>query len=326
VLRNVTSSLRVDWRSLLSELRATGDVPLRTFLEEVGLELEDVYRRRRGGWAGLRRLAGFDPRPPGHEDDRLGSAIGRMLHVDDLERLEFIDNLLRQPAPPRLVDTQGRAARLLAILHFSLWGWNEALSQTDAGLARLWANPSRREELLEVTSVLRSRVHRLTRPAQPTGSVPLHVHARYSLAELLAAFGVPNPAASRGSGVKWVEAEQADVFWFNLRKTEKHFSPTTMYADRAVSPSLFQWESQSRTSEASPTGQRYIHHRDRGSSVHLFFRESKEADGDLGAPAYFYAGPATYVSHTGERPMRIIWKLDYELPADVFRDARVAAG
>ena len=140
------------------------------------------------------------------------------------------------------------------------------------------------------------------------------------------ASGVTNPAASRGSGVRWIDGEQADVFWFNLRKTERHFSPTTMYADRAISPSLFQWESQSTTSEASPTGQPYQHHRERGSSVHLFFRESKETDGDLGAPPYLYAGPARYISHSGDRPMRIIWKLDHELPADVFHAARVATG
>jgi hypothetical protein len=152
------------------------------------------------------------------------------------------------------------------------------------------------------------------------------VHARYSLAELLAAFGVPNPAASRGSGVKWVEPEQADVFWFNLRKTEKHFSPSTMYADRAISPSLFQWESQNATSASSRTGSRYIHHAQRGSSVHLFFRETKEADGAMGAPAYLYAGPATYQSHTNDRPMRIIWHLHHDLPADRFHAARVAAG
>ncbi len=126
--------------------------------------------------------------------------------------------------------------------------------------------------------------------------------------------------------MKWIEAERADVFWFNLRKTEKHFSPTTMYADRAISPLLFQWESQNTTSEASRTGQRYIHHGVCGSSVHLFFRESKETDGDLGVPAYLYAGSAWYVSHTGDRPMRIIWKLDHELPADVFHSARVAVG
>ena len=326
VLQNVRSSLRIDWKGLAGELRRLGHVDLPTFLGETGLEVEDVYRRRRGGWAGLRRLSGLDERPSGPGDERLAAALGRLLHVDDLERLGFIGDLIGRDEAPSLAEWLPRARRLLAMLHFSLWGWNEPLDRLDAGLARLWANPARREELLDLTRVLRHRIRRVTQPVAPAGDLPLHVHARYSLVELLAAFGVPNPAASRGAGVRWVEEEQADVFWFNLRKTEKHFSPTTMYADRAISPSLFQWESQSITSEASKTGQRYLQHRERGSSVHLFFRESKESDGDLGAPAYLYAGPAAYVSHSGDRPMRIIWKLEHELPADVFHSARVATG
>lgn len=211
------------------------------------------------------------------------------------------------------------------MLHFSLWGANEPASEIEAGLERLWTNPSRRQELLELSTLLHDRIRRITRPAVPAGSIPLHVHGRYSRDEALAAFGVDNPGSVR-QGVKWVEDEQADVFFVTLRKTEKQYSPTTMYQDRAITPELFQWESQSTTSEASPTGQRYIHHRQHGSSVHLFIRETKEADGDMGAPPYLYAGPAAYVSHTGDRPMKVIWKLDHELPADIFHSARVAAG
>jgi superfamily II DNA or RNA helicase/HKD family nuclease len=324
VMRNVMSSLRIDWRGLVAELRRVGDVPLDTFLNEAGLELEDIYRRRRGGWSGLRRMADFDQRPPGPDDNKLSGAIGRMLHIDDLERLRFITNLLTSETPPAANQCHGRAGRLLAMFHFTLWGWNEPLTQLDAGLRRLWLHAARREELIELAQALRERLRRMTTPVNAAGDIPLHVHGRYNLAELLAAFGVPNPAASRGQGVKWIEQERADVFWFNLRKTEKQFSPTTMYADRAVSPTLFQWESQNATWEGSPTGQRYVHHVELGSTVHLFFRESKDVNGDLGAPAYLYAGPATYVSHTGDHPMRILWKLSYELPADVFHDARVA--
>jgi hypothetical protein len=123
-----------------------------------------------------------------------------------------------------------------------------------------------------------------------------------------------------------VPGEQADLFFVTLVKTERHYSPSTMYADRAITPALFQWESQSTTSAASPTGQRYIHHAERGSTVHLFVRETLEADGGLGRPPYLYAGPMTYQSHGSDRPMRILWQLKHPLPADLYHAARVAAG
>ncbi len=326
VLRNIQASLRINWSGLTDELRRVGDCSLATFLDETGTDLDDIYRRRRGGWAGLRRGAGFDDRVPGSDDKHLGGAIGRMLHIDDVERLSFLESLLDQPTPPKSASFTGRSSRLLAMTHFTLWGWAQPLTALDDDLARLWKNPSRREELLELLPILHAHIRRVSDPIDPGADLPLHLHARYTLAELLAAFGVPKPSTSRGAGVKWIEPEQADVFWFNLRKTEKHFSPTTMYADRAVSPTLFQWESQNATSADRGAGHRYVHHEELGSSIHLFFRETKEADGDLGAPPYLYAGPATYVGHSGDRPMRIQWRLHHALPADVFHAARIAGG
>ena len=60
-------------------------------------------------------------------------------------------------------------------------------------------------------------------------------------------------------------------------------------------------------------GQRYINHRQRGSTVLLFVREDKRRNG-LAAP-YCFLGPADYVSHEGSRPMSIVWRLRYRLPA-----------
>ena len=34
--------------------------------------------------------------------------------------------------------------------------------------------------------------------------------------------------------------------------------------------------------------------------------------------AFWFLGPASYVKHTGERPMAIVWKLTYPLPGDLF--------
>ncbi|GAA2709449.1 DUF3427 domain-containing protein [Micromonospora olivasterospora] len=313
VLANLESALKTPKKSdLVAELRQLGDVGLAEFLRETRLEVEDVYRSAAlGGWAGLRRLAGLEASAPGPDDRELGRAIGRMLHIDDVDRLGLLARVAagERPEPGRLWD----------MLHYDLWGPNAPLSSRDERLARLRAEPARCAELRQVAEVLRERIHRVTARAGA-----LRVHARYSRNEACAAFGMPNPGSLR-EGVKWLESERADLFFVTLVKSERHYSPTTMYADRAVTETLFQWESQSTTSAASPTGQRYIHHAERGSTVHLFVRETKVADGDLGVPPYLYAGPMTYRSHVGDRPMRIVWELAYALPADVYGAARAIA-
>jgi superfamily II DNA or RNA helicase/HKD family nuclease len=314
VLGNLRGALRLRRADVAAELRRLGDVTLAEFLADTGLDLEDVYRRRAaGGWTGLRRLAGLDLTSPGPHDTVLGAAIGRLLHIDDPDRLEFLRRLIDGARPP---------GRLGAMLHIALWG--KSIPVED-GPDQLRAHPQRCEELRQLADVLRSRIHRVTHPLDATGRVPLRVHARYSRDEACVAFGLADPATVR-EGVKWVPDELADLFFVTLTKTEQHYSPTTMYQDRAITPELFQWESQSTTSTASQTGQRYVNHVKRGCTVHLFVRESREPDGDLGAPPYLYAGPMTYVQHSGDRPMRVLWRLTDPLPADLFHAARVAAG
>ncbi len=317
VLDNLRRSITIRRRELATELRHLDHTTtLADFLAETGIELEDLYRNAsHGGWAGLRRDAGLDPSPAGPHDQELTKAIARILHVDDQGRLAHLRRIADgQPLAPN---------REATMLHLNMWGTEPG--EFPKRLRRLQGDPARCDELRQVIDVLHARIHRVTRPLSVATSIPLSVHARYRRDEACAAFGITNPGAVR-EGVRWVKDENADIFFVTLVKTEKHYSPTTMYADRAVSPTHFQWESQNSTRANSPTGQRYIHHAARGSTVHLFLRETKETNGDLGAPPYLYVGTMRYLSHTGERPMRIQWHLDHPLPADVYHAARVAAG
>lgn len=100
-----------------------------------------------------------------------------------------------------------------------------------------------------------------------------------------------------------------------LNKSDKDYSPTTMYNDYSINETLFHWQSQSTTSAFSPTGQRYIHHVQMGSKVLLFVREFKTDNISAVAEAYTFLGPATYVKHEGSRPMNITWRLEYPIPA-----------
>lgn len=317
VLKNLQKSLRLRTQDLANELAQLGDIPLADFLAETGQEVEDLYRSSTAvGWTGLRRRAGLDSTPPGPFDSQLASSIGRMLHIDDASRLTQLRQVAEgtTPSPGRLAD----------MLHYTLWGPNAPLVELDDRVRQLHQNTARCDELRQISDILYRRIHRVG-PVQATNALPLTVHARYTRNEACAAFGIADPGNMR-EGVRWVDSEQADIFFVTLNKTEQHYSPTTMYADRAITPILFQWESQSTTRAESPTGQRYIHHAERGSEVHLFLRETKEKDGALGAPAYLYAGTMTYRSHSGDRPMRIQWHLNHPLPTDIYRSARVAAG
>ena len=108
-----------------------------------------------------------------------------MLHLDDLERLDLLAAHARRARTAPADTFTGRAQRLLAMVHFSLWGWAEPLDQPRRPARAAVGHPARRDELLQVPSVLRDRIRRVTGQRRPDGELPLHVHARYSLAELL---------------------------------------------------------------------------------------------------------------------------------------------
>ena len=317
VLRSIRQAIPSDWRAKCDELRSLGNISLATYLEETGLELEDVYANNRS-WSALRRAVGLSTDDAGPEEDALLRAVGRLLHVDDRERLDAYRSLVARanaPDPAVLSDRERRFARMLI---GSLTTLKPSASLTE-GLAQLWKHPQVRSELLELLDLLPERVDHL-HAGLNIANVPLAVHARYTRTEILAAFDVGSGVkpSTWQSGVWWDENSQSDLFAFTLDKSAGSFSPTTRYRDYAISPELIHWESQSVTSLDSDTGRRYISQAEQGTNVVLFARLST-AD-----RAFWCLGPATYVSHQGERPIAITWRLHHRLSGDLFAEFAAA--
>jgi hypothetical protein len=81
------------------------------------------------------------------------------------------------------------------------------------------------------------------------------------------------------------------------------------------------WETQSSTTQASATGQNHIHAKERGYTILFFARLEKRVDGQ-NAP-YVYLGPAdSLLSYEGNRPIKMVWKLKHNMPAEMFEAAR----
>ena len=250
-------------------------------------------------------------------EDLLTKAFARLAVIDSRRWIRFLLDLL-----PRLDDVDfaalsERERRMLQMFYVTVWGKAAEDWAADEVLDNLYALSDSSVLLGELLSLLRYRYEQIDfidEPVELGFDYPLDLHCTYTRDQLLVAMDFLKPATVR-EGVKWLPEKQLDVFFVTLNKADKDYSPTTMYKDYSINESLFHWQSQSTTAADSPTGQRYIHHRERGSKVLLFVREFKTDRISGGAEAYTFLGAANYVKHEGIRPMNITWKLDRPIPA-----------
>jgi superfamily II DNA or RNA helicase/HKD family nuclease len=338
VLENIKASIGAGVQWLSSELHACGfGTGLRDFLRDVGVSPIELYANDRS-FTSLQEHA-FGTPVLSESQRELHARLRAILHVTDDERLSFLRQVAgttlgptrsipsggedqgEGPLPPLAAATP-REQRLAAMLAAALLDCrrpDDALAE----LERARASPAFRSELAQVIDVLYDDRREVTSAWQSLRPVPLHVHTRYRQEEVLAALGAGNGAIPRlQAGVFYVEPENVDLLFVTLRKSESGFSPSTMYRDYAMSPTRFHWESQNTAHPGSPTGRRYL---EKNSTVLLFVREHRKQPNGVAEP-YWFLGPASLESASGERPMQIVWRLEHAMPGHLFQRATLVAG
>ena len=321
VLRNLREALPSTWPRQVGELRALGDIGIGEYLSETGLDLVDIYATDRT-FTEMRRSAGLLGSGPEGEA-AVGRGLGRLLHVDDVQRIDCYRALLGGDNPPRSTELDERRRRSLEGLLLTLLAPRGGqFGSLDHAVDHVWAFDDLRREAMDLLGLLRDRIDHLHVPAVNDSNVPLQVHGTYRRDEVLAALAasrVAKPARAE-SGVHWVESAATDLFFVTLQKSDRDYSPTTRYLDYAISDSLFHWETQSTTSISSPTGKRYLN----GTNTKLLFVRKAKRDERGRTAAYLCVGPLSYVEHRSDRPIQITWRLARPLPGDTFADYRAA--
>jgi superfamily II DNA or RNA helicase/HKD family nuclease len=316
VLDSVRRQLRITTRSLVAELQQLmvqlGTVDLATFLDEAGVELEDVYKDSVGGWTALQRQAGILLPPAGPDEGKVGKRIGALIHLDDPERLSLLARVATGEVAISTLDARQR--RVATMLLAALLGEKEVLEDPAGALTRLQQQPALRSELAELAALLEDRAPHLPTVLSDLPEVPLQVHATYTRNEIAEAFGLKGGGWI--TGVRYDEATNSDLLLVTLNKSEEHYTPTTMYRDYVIARDRFHWESQSSASQHTGAGKRYL---DRSSRPLLFMRFER-------TDQYLFIGQGDLESAQGNRPIAITWKLRTPLPEDVFQAARRAAG
>jgi superfamily II DNA or RNA helicase/HKD family nuclease len=216
VLENVRSSIHLARQSLVDDLKALPpDTQLRAFLEESGHDLEEVYANPGAGhsFTEIRRRAGYvDELKADPTSER---AVGRLLHVNDEERLNRWIDWLEQIEPPVEMPIDTRDGRLQLMLHAAIGQRGRPVTERSLALAELWQTPVH-EEYLELLKLLLDRSRANTLPIDANNNMPLHSHATYGLYEVVAAFGLDQQgSASRDARRR--DLGRIEFFRFALR-------------------------------------------------------------------------------------------------------------
>lgn len=330
VLDNVRKQLGTGFQGLVEDLRALHaraghPITLAMFLREAGVDLEDLYMGGRC-WTTLQRAAGIALSPHGDDDDQIERGMCRMLHVDDPLRLDGIRAFVKRPTAPAADDTNA-VQRIL----FMLLGYvRRPLSHLDKAWKALWQSPALRDEIVQLLDVLEDRARRVTSPfAGALAALPLRVHATYTLDEILA--GVDERNSKGGvkriqTGVYFCSRIKSDLLFVTLEKSEKEYSPTTLYNDYAISPTRFHWETQSNCHDGTDTGKRYLRASPTSPEQVVLFVRARRTDARGETMPYVCLATAFHHTHRGGRPMQIEWDLDTPMPASFYQVTKIAAG
>ncbi|MGI5912096.1 MAG: DUF3427 domain-containing protein [Syntrophomonadaceae bacterium] len=242
-------------------------------------------------------------------------AFPRICAIDSRRWIHFLLNIFPRIEDLDIESLAGAERRMLQMFQFTVWQKSAeecGFASIKDGLLQIKSCPVLYAELIALLEYNLNQIDFIDEPVDVGFDSPLDLHCSYTRDQILVAMDYMTPANVR-EGVKYLPEKNVDVFFVTLNKSNKDYSPTTMYNDYSINEWLFHWQSQSTTSDTSPTGQRYINHRQQNSKVLLFVREFKN---DIaGAAPYTFLGLADYSKHEGSRPMNITWKLHRPIPA-----------
>ncbi|WP_339062073.1 DUF3427 domain-containing protein [Tepidibacillus marianensis] len=321
---NFTAATKNNILRLLREYEHHTDKPLTlaNFLTFNNLEIVQLYKV--GSFYELCYQANVIDEYVVEDAKEVNNALWRFANVDSKRLLVFAKEFLKRE---NLFDLNlsNDEKLMVAMLYYTIWD-KESKEGYIRSFERLREhNPSTYQEIFEIIDYKLDTLKTVVKNIKLDYSLSLEVHAKYTVDQVLAALGEHTESRKIPfrEGVKYIEDKKTDIFFITLNKSEKDYLESTMYEDYAISEQLFHWQSQSRTSIESPTGQRYINHRKTGNTILLFVRENKREHGKTSP--YYFLGKGNYVEHNGSKPINIIWHLEEKIPQTIMRETHMKA-
>ena len=144
----------------------------------------------------------------------------------------------------------------------------------------------------------------------------LYLHQSYMRSDIPELFGLEFNTGVWEQGHVCPKAIDDQILLVTLNKRAHGINHR--YHDYFKDSQTFHWQSQNRSSEGNNSGLKIINHHSNNSSVHLFVRKHKLTN--KRAAPFVYLGKVTYRSHTGEKPMSVLWEMEEALPEHLIEE------
>ncbi|MGG7144889.1 DUF3427 domain-containing protein [Clostridium nigeriense] len=329
ILRNIKSSSNTKV-NLINKLKSFKidtnlELTLENFLDYHNLSLVDFYGKKGNrSFARMCVLAGEREDFNDSNEEEITKKLSNLLSINSRRFIEFIINLIKSNNDVNNIEFNKEESLMLNMMYYIFYNDSPqkiGLASLKEGVNRLLNNKIMMSEVCDILNYNYKHLEFVDKKVDLGFECPLDLHCDYSTDTIMAAFGYYNEEKKPAfrEGVKYFEDKKIDIFFITLNKSDKDFSPSTLYEDYAINEKLFHWQTQSRTSVESATGQRYINHLKTGNKIALFVREYKLKDG-LTSP-FTYLGICEYRSHSGNKPISFIWELKEEIPPRMINKA-----
>ena len=325
VLRNIKSNLANIRAQIIEHLETfnadTQSAPtFKNFANHHGYEPLEILGESKT-WSELKSAARLQEVPTDPDLDKLRSALIKVSGMSGRQGISRLRSVLLHLQAGNIQTAIAEAGPSAMAIHYQIWGktgTNIGVSTILESFCKLSANPTALADCIEILDLAEDR----TRVLSLSDETPFEIHAAYNNVVIQSLMGVTSMTSpgQQGVGVLHFPNQRAYALLMTFNKTEKEFSPTTMYENYPISSLLIKWDSQNQTSQASPTGQNLINHATLGYRILIFAREKKKQV-NFTLP-FTYLGQASYVSHESERPIKMVWQLGHPMPAGMFETCR----
>jgi superfamily II DNA or RNA helicase len=332
ILENIQKATAFNINQLLNKIRnyqhqTTLPLTLKNFSTFYHIPLELIYKK--GNWKRLcARAEQIEDYPTINENEIYRAISKKWLSCSSTSYFEFILTLAKKNFDIN-IDTMNEVEKKMCLmLHYDLWQEAGGFNSLQESIKAIGNNKVLVQEIIEFLELSIDRIDFLEKEIALEFTQPLRIHSRYTREQILVAFGLStfDKKSSNREGTAENKLLNTELLFIDLTKSEKDFSPTTMYEDYVINETLFHWQSQNAARPDKGKGLTYIRQRSKNKTILLFIRERNENEYN-NTMSYVFIGKAKYVEHYGSKPMSITWELSEPLPPYLWKEtAKMAIG